>query len=41
MLYSDAGGGTSVRGFEWDDLDFDDLRVVLERTSSWSELLSE
>jgi hypothetical protein len=36
MLYSDAGG--SVLGFERDDLERDDFRVVRERTSS-SELL--
>ena len=36
MLYSDAG--TSVLGFEREDFDREDLRVVLDRTSS-SELL--
>jgi hypothetical protein len=36
MLYSDTGA--SVLGFERDDLDRDDFRVVRERTSS-SELL--
>jgi hypothetical protein len=41
MLYSDTGAsdaGGSVFGFERDDLDRDDFRVVRERTSS-SELL--